>query len=98
MFFLNFHNQCQISVYYTNKGGSTLVTLPRTVSPYRDSVDGTGDRVIYQNMGVKLRAWFGVLSVFGRRIKGMIRLRPEQVWTCNVTRRHRMPLCPSFLS
>jgi hypothetical protein len=24
-----------------------------------------------------------VLSVFGRRIKGMIRLRPEQVWTCN---------------
>jgi len=28
---------------------------------------------------------FGVLSVFGRRIKWMIRLRPEQVWTCNVT-------------
>jgi hypothetical protein len=26
-----------------------------------------------------------VLSLFGRRIKGMIRLRPEQVWTCNVT-------------
>jgi hypothetical protein len=26
-----------------------------------------------------------VLSVFGRRIKGMIRLRQEQVWTCNVT-------------
>jgi hypothetical protein len=26
-----------------------------------------------------------VLSVFGRRIKGMIRLRSEQVWTCNVT-------------
>jgi hypothetical protein len=24
-----------------------------------------------------------VLSVFGRRIKEMIRLRPEQVWTCN---------------
>jgi hypothetical protein len=24
-----------------------------------------------------------MLSVFGRRIKGMIRLRPEQVWTCN---------------
>jgi hypothetical protein len=31
----------------------------------------------------------GVLSVFGRRIKGMIRLRPEQVWTGNVTRHHR---------
>jgi hypothetical protein len=28
---------------------------------------------------------FGVLSVFGRLIKGMIRLRAEQVWTCNVT-------------
>jgi hypothetical protein len=26
-----------------------------------------------------------MLSVFGRRIKGMIRLWPEQVWTCNVT-------------
>jgi hypothetical protein len=32
---------------------------------------------------------FGALSVFGRPIKGMIRLRPEQVWTCNVTRHHR---------
>jgi hypothetical protein len=29
---------------------------------------------------------FGVLSVFGRRIKGMLRLGPEQVWTCNVNR------------
>jgi hypothetical protein len=28
---------------------------------------------------------FGALSVFGRRIKGMTRLRLEQVWTCNVT-------------
>jgi len=27
------------------KGGSTLVTLPRIVTPYRDSVDGTRDRV-----------------------------------------------------
>jgi len=32
---------------------------------------------------------FGVLSVFGRRIKGMIWLRPEQVWTGDVTRHHR---------
>ena len=32
---------------------------------------------------------FGVLSVFGHRVKGMIRLWPEQVWTCNVTRHHR---------
>jgi hypothetical protein len=29
---------------------------------------------------------FGALSVFGRYFKGMIRLGPEQVWTCNVTR------------
>jgi hypothetical protein len=38
---------------------------------------------------------FGALSVSGRRIKGMIRLRPEQVWTCNVTRHHRPLLSPS---
>jgi hypothetical protein len=29
---------------------------------------------------------FGALSVFGRRIKGMITLQHEQVWTWNVTR------------
>ena len=28
--------------------GYTLVTLPRIVKPYRDSVDGTRDRVTYQ--------------------------------------------------
>jgi hypothetical protein len=38
---------------------------------------------------------FGALSVFGRHIKGMIRLRPEQVWACNVTRYHRPLLSPS---
>jgi hypothetical protein len=38
---------------------------------------------------------FGALSVFGRRIKGMIRLRPEHVWTYNVTRHHRPLLSPS---
>jgi hypothetical protein len=37
---------------------------------------------------------FGALSVFGRHIKGMIRLRPEQVWTCNVTRHYRPLLSP----
>jgi hypothetical protein len=31
---------------------------------------------------------FGVMLVFGRRIKGMIRLRPEQVLMGNVTRHH----------
>ena len=30
------------------EGGYTLVTLPRTVTPYRDGVDGTRDRVTYQ--------------------------------------------------
>jgi hypothetical protein len=29
------------------KGEYTLVTLPRIVTPYRDSVDGTRDRVTY---------------------------------------------------
>ena len=37
----------------------------------------------------------GVLSVFGRRITGMIRLGPEQVWICNVTR-HRRPFFSLF--
>jgi hypothetical protein len=31
------------------KGGCTLVMLPRTVTPYRDSVDATRDHVTYQN-------------------------------------------------
>jgi hypothetical protein len=34
----------------TCKGGYTLVTLPRIVTPYRDSVDGTRDRVTYQKL------------------------------------------------
>jgi hypothetical protein len=32
------------------KDGYTLVTLPRIVTPYRDSVDGTRDRVTYQKL------------------------------------------------
>jgi hypothetical protein len=32
---------------------------------------------------------FGFLSVFRRRIKGMIWLRPEQVWTDKVTHSYR---------
>jgi len=32
------------------KGGSTLVTLPRIVTPYRNSVDGTRDHVKYQKL------------------------------------------------
>ena len=41
-----------------SKGGYTLVTLPRIVTPYRDSVDGTRDRVNVSKVGyaVALRA------------------------------------------
>jgi len=40
-----------------SKGGSTLVTLPRDVTPYRDSVDGTRDRVTSKvGYAVTLRA------------------------------------------
>jgi hypothetical protein len=57
-----------------SNGESTLVTLLRIVAPYRDSVDGTRDRVTYQNwLRGNVTGFFGVLSVFGRRIKGMIR-------------------------
>jgi len=35
---------------FSHKGGSTLVTLPRIVTPYHDSVDGTRDRVTYQKL------------------------------------------------
>ena len=44
-------------------------------------MDGSRDGVTYQ--------LFDMLSVFGSRFKGMIRLRPEHVWTCNVTRHQR---------
>jgi len=32
------------------KGGYTLVTLPRIVTPYRDIVDGARDCVTYQKL------------------------------------------------
>jgi hypothetical protein len=32
------------------KGGHTLVTLPRTVMPYRDIVDGTCDHIMHQKL------------------------------------------------
>jgi hypothetical protein len=46
----------------------------------------------------KVRGTLGALSVFGRRINGMIRLRPERVWTCSATRRHLPLLSPSLRS
>jgi hypothetical protein len=32
------------------KGGHTLVTRPRIVTPYLDSVDGTRDRVTHEKL------------------------------------------------
>jgi hypothetical protein len=37
-------------IYEAVKGGYTLVTLPRIVTPYRDSMDGTRARVTYQKL------------------------------------------------
>jgi hypothetical protein len=51
-------NWCRILRHYrkvTHCGGYTLVTLPRTVTPYRDCVDGTRDHVTYQVYAVTLR-------------------------------------------
>jgi hypothetical protein len=33
-----------------SKGGYTHVTLPRTVTPYRESVDGIRDHLTYQKL------------------------------------------------
>jgi hypothetical protein len=41
--------------YTAGKGGYTPVTLLRTVTPYRDSVDGTRDHVTYQKLIKRLR-------------------------------------------
>jgi len=39
----------------TPKGRYALVTLPRNVTPHRDSVDGTCDHVTYQKLVTRLR-------------------------------------------
>ena len=39
----------------TSNGRYTLVTLPRNVTPYRDSVDGTCVHVTYQKFVKRLR-------------------------------------------
>ena len=38
------------SLFAPRKGEYTLVTLPRIVTPYRDSVDETRARVTYQKL------------------------------------------------
>jgi hypothetical protein len=56
------------------------------VTPYRDSVDGTRDHATYQKLLRKnVTGMFGALSVFSRRIKGMVTSQLEQVWTGSVT-------------
>jgi hypothetical protein len=68
-----------------SKGWCAFVTLPHTVTPYRDSADGTCDHVMYQKLvHGNIMGMFSALSVFGHHIKEMIWLRPVQVWTCNV--------------
>jgi hypothetical protein len=85
--------------YRPRKGGQTLVTLVYTVTPYRVSVDRTRGHVTYHKfLYGNVTGMLCALSVFGRRIKGMIRLRPEQVWTCNLTSHHRPLLSPSLHS
>jgi hypothetical protein len=46
------HNYSILSCHIprTSKGGYTLVTLPRIVTPYREHVDETRGRVTYQNL------------------------------------------------
>ena len=49
-------NLCTVTaVHALPKGRYTLVTLPRNVTPYRDSVDGTCDHVTYQKLVTRLR-------------------------------------------
>ena len=43
-----------IPVAAQSKGRYTLVTLPRNVTPYRDSVDGPCDHVTYQKLVTRL--------------------------------------------
>jgi hypothetical protein len=62
---------------------------PQWHKGYSDSVNERGTRD-----HERIKSWFrsnvaglfGVLSVFGRRIKEMIQLQLDQAWTCNVTR------------
>ena len=87
--FLCFHNAV--------KDRSMLVTLPRNLIPYHDSVDGTRDHVTYQKLVTQSRYGLVRCSVsIWASIKGMIQLRPEQVWTCYMTRNHRLLLCTPF--
>jgi len=45
---MSIHSKTTDLFYKLCKGEYTLVTLPRSIILYRDSVDGTCDRVTYQ--------------------------------------------------
>jgi len=45
---------CSLNVN-SSKGGYTFVTLPPTVTPYCDNVDGTRGRVTYQKLVMRQR-------------------------------------------
>jgi len=48
--YIYIYGGANVTWHMTFKSGYTLVTLPRIVTPYRDSVDGTRDRVTYQKL------------------------------------------------
>jgi len=52
---LNIHTFTHYREFGESKGRYTFVTLPRNVTPYRDSVDGTCDHVTYQKLVTRLR-------------------------------------------
>jgi hypothetical protein len=54
-----------------SKGRYTLVTLPRIVTPYRDSVDGTRDRVTCQKLVTRSRVP-STLSRYGVTVRGNV--------------------------
>jgi len=56
---------------FNSKGGSTLVTLPRNLTPYRDSVEGTRDRVTYQKLVTRSRVP-STLSRYGVTLRGNV--------------------------
>jgi len=71
--FRNFVNKAEIRITQSLLviGGSTFVTFPRNVTPYRDSVNEARDRVTYQKLATRSRASF-TLSRYGVTIRGNV--------------------------
>jgi len=72
--------------YGTSRCGRATSTAYRNTVSWQCGRDSWPRNVSKVGLRGNVTGLFGVLSVFGRRIKVMIRLRPEQVWTCNVNR------------